>query len=144
MVKKLFLAIFTFVVFAAFTGVPVMIHSCTMGNSASVSVCDICKEAPQKKLPKCCEEELDEVTPYKISADKSCCSNTLASAPLKIDSEQSFQQLIKKIEVLPELVFAPITESTTFGGFALLNHTVDRPPPLSQPSFRILFSSLLV
>jgi len=149
MVKKLFLSVFTVLIFTAFTGVPVLVHYCGMG-SMSAKACNMCEtvkvsEPQEESTDSCCEDEQQpEESPYSFTTNTSCCHSDILSAPIKIDSELTAQNLVKKVEVLTEIHFITIPTLGEIVNSPLSAELIDRAPPITQPPIRILTSSLLV
>lgn len=151
MVKKLFLSVFTFLLLAAFTGVPVILHFCGM-TGVSAKACTMCTTAAveepveEESTDSCCEAEQQEPeqSPHSFVADMSCCHSDIISAPIKIDQELTSLNVIKKAPVQADLdFFADIPTSQT-ESVSLQTLLVDRAPPITQPPIRIITSSFLI
>ena len=150
MFKKLFLSVFTFVLFAAFTGVPVILHFCGM-TGVSAKACIMCttatvSEPVEESTDSCCEEEQQEPeqSPYSFTMDMSCCHSDIVSAPINIDQELTSLNVAKKAPVQADVdLFADIP-TAQIESSSLQIQVIDRAPPITQPPIRILTSSFLV
>jgi hypothetical protein len=150
MVKKLFLSVFTLIIFAAFTGVPVIVHYCGMAGMSSKS-CNMCatttvSEPEEESTDSCCEEEQQEPeqSPYSFTMDMSCCHSDMISAPIKIDQELTSLDIVKKSPVQTDIDFFSDIPTAQVESSSLQVQVIDRAPPITQPPIRILTSSFLV
>ncbi len=152
MVKKLILSIFTIVLFAAFSGVPVIMHYCSM-NGMTAKSCNMCatatveEPAEEESTDSCCESEEQqepEQSPTSFTADMSCCHSDIISAPVKIDQELTSLDIVKKAPVHADADFNINIPSEQIERVSLQARLVDRAPPITQPPIRILTSSYLI
>ncbi len=152
MVKKLFLSVFTLALFAAFSGVPVIMHYCSM-NGMTAKSCNMCatatveEPAEDESTDSCCESEEQqepEQSPHSFTADMSCCHSDIISAPIKIDQEISSLDIIKKAPVQADADFNIDIPNARVESVSLQTQLVDRAPPITQPPIRILTSSYLI
>jgi len=150
MVKRLFLSVFTFVLFAAFTGVPVILHFCGM-TGVSAKACSMCTTAAvsdpeEESADSCCEAEQQEPeqSPYSFTMDMSCCHSDIISAPIKIDQELTSLNVVKKAPVQANVDFFADIPTAQVESSSLQVQVIDRAPPITRPPIRILTSSFLI
>ena len=145
MFKQLLLSFFSFTLFASFTGIPVVLHYCQMSMSNPVQKCEMCQnDEDDDELSPCCAAELDEITPVKITADKSCCSEKILAAPLTTESEQQRTQTIANQQsLICSAVLSIPCNIKIQTDFSIYNYT-GKSPPGFHPSLSILYSSLLI
>lgn len=86
MVRKVFSMILLLLVFVNFTGIPVMLHYCSMNGGYSRQVCTMCTTTHEKAEPSCCDEETVD-WPVAFTGDQHCCKESLLAAPSGMAAE---------------------------------------------------------
>lgn len=141
MLKKVYISLFTLVLFLSTTGVYSSFHNCEMMESSSSEQCSMCRVEEFPEPDECCE--MNDVVEEKVKSEQpGCCEIKIVDEKLSDDFLITEKKVSEKDSFVKIILINNAFEDSNL--FSKINISVNaHSPPQSIPLF-ITNSALLI